>query len=165
MVRPQERGSRPDVVLISIDALRADQLGAYGSELGLSPNIDRMASQSVLFEEARASRAETWVSLSAIGWASRPEHIGVGTRGLLPQRGLRSVAGAFADAGYLTARIGQFDVPPGQLGPFDIEENATPDPVIEERVAQLLETRRSQPLFLWVHFAVTHYPYNPSADF
>jgi arylsulfatase A-like enzyme len=46
------RTERPDVILITIDTLRADRLGCYGYGKPNSPHIDRVAEQGVLFEQA-----------------------------------------------------------------------------------------------------------------
>ena len=40
----------PNVVLLSVDTLRADFLGCYGCEWDISPNIDRLAETSLVFE-------------------------------------------------------------------------------------------------------------------
>ncbi len=40
------------VVIVMVDALRADRLGAYGSREGLTPNLDELAGRSVVFDEA-----------------------------------------------------------------------------------------------------------------
>ena len=47
-----ERVEPPNIVLISIDTLRADHLGAYGYARDTSPNIDALARRGVLFEKA-----------------------------------------------------------------------------------------------------------------
>lgn len=52
------RPGSPDVVLISIDTLRADRLGIYGREPSLTPNIDRLAGEGVWF--SRVSSASSW---------------------------------------------------------------------------------------------------------
>ena len=49
--RPRE-GGRPNILLISIDTLRADHLGCYGYDRPTSPNIDSLARKGVLFEDA-----------------------------------------------------------------------------------------------------------------
>jgi hypothetical protein len=47
--RPSRAGA--SVILISIDTLRADRVGAYGSKAGLTPNLDALAREGVVFEE------------------------------------------------------------------------------------------------------------------
>src|SRR3989304_8413105 len=49
---PEERGQRPNILLIVVDSLRADRLGAYGSPYMKTPNIDALAEQGVRFTEA-----------------------------------------------------------------------------------------------------------------
>lgn len=59
--------TRPkSVVLVVVDALRADQLGAYGSDRGLTPNLDELARQSVVFEQAAATSAWTRSSIASM---------------------------------------------------------------------------------------------------
>ena len=47
--------SRPNIILISIDSLRADHLGSYGYDRPTSPAIDALGAEGVLFERAQAS--------------------------------------------------------------------------------------------------------------
>ena len=44
--------NRPNVILLTIDTLRADQLGCYGHQAHLTPNIDRLAHSGVRFDQA-----------------------------------------------------------------------------------------------------------------
>ena len=50
---------RPNVLLISIDTLRADHVGAYGYQRATSPNLDRLAGAGVLFEQHVSSSSWT----------------------------------------------------------------------------------------------------------
>jgi len=50
---------RPNVVLVSVDTLRADHLSGYGYERPTSPHIDALAAESVLFENAQAASSST----------------------------------------------------------------------------------------------------------
>lgn len=160
VVRPLARGNRPDVVIITIDALRADKLGAYGSKEGLSPALDQLATRAVVFDEARTSRGQTWEAMTGLAMASAPEDVGVIGRGDRVAKGSGGVAGVFADAGYLTARLGNVLLPPHQLGDMDIEEDSRKDDVAVARLEKLLEEEHERPIFAWLHLAATHYPYN-----
>jgi len=53
---------RPNIVLVLVDALRADHLGAYGYERNTTPVLDRFARENVLF--TRAVSASNWTPVS-----------------------------------------------------------------------------------------------------
>jgi len=57
-----ERPERPNVLLLSLDTLRADHLGCYGYERETSPFLDRLATESVLFERAFTPAAWTLIA-------------------------------------------------------------------------------------------------------
>ena len=59
-------GGAPDAVLIVIDTLRADVLCAYGDKGGLSPNIDKLASDGVLFEQYVTQASWTRASFASL---------------------------------------------------------------------------------------------------
>ncbi len=65
---PEEtkRAEKPHIFIYVMDTLRADALGTYGSNRPTSPNIDRFAADSIVFEQAWASSAWTLPSLYSI---------------------------------------------------------------------------------------------------
>jgi arylsulfatase A-like enzyme len=159
-VIPVHQAARPDVVVISIDALRPDHLGAYGDTRRLTPRLDALGRAGVVFEEARAQRGQTWESLTALGYARFPEELGVEARGQTPQRGIPSVPGRFTAAGYQTLRVGQYQLPFMQVGRFDLEEETRSDGETVRRVRALAAVPRDRPRLWFVHLMATHYPYN-----
>ena len=58
--------SRPDVLLITIDTLRADRIGAYGDTLAVTPNLDRFAKEGWLYTESHAITPLTLPSHTSI---------------------------------------------------------------------------------------------------
>ncbi len=60
------REGPPNIILVSMDTLRQDRLGVYGNEDGLTPNIDKLAAESVVFEDAWAVSNETLYSHAAL---------------------------------------------------------------------------------------------------
>lgn len=73
-----ERGGPPrNVLLISVDSLRADRLGAYGHDRKTSPNLDRLAAEGVLFE--RAISPTSWTLPSHVTLLSGRDLAGHGT--------------------------------------------------------------------------------------
>src|SRR3954469_22711977 len=130
-----------NVLLITIDTLRVDRVGAFGGRGGLTPNLDRLAADSLRFTRAYASAALTLPSHTSILTALSPPLHGVRANGLfrlagagptlapvLHARGFRT--GAFVGAFVLDARFGLnrgFDVYDdryGEKAPGDAAEGA-----------------------------------------
>lgn len=66
VVRPSGRAERPNVVLLVLDTLRADRLSAWGRPERITPHLDRLARQGVLFSRARAPSSWTIPSTAAL---------------------------------------------------------------------------------------------------
>jgi choline-sulfatase len=62
----EEKGGAPNLLLITIDTLRADHLGAWGYERPTSPGIDELARESVVFDDAHTHSAWTLPSLASL---------------------------------------------------------------------------------------------------
>jgi choline-sulfatase len=69
--------SSPNIVLIIIDALRADCLGCYGFKKDISPEIDKMAHKGVLFENVIAQCSWTRPSIGSMITSRYPRSIGI----------------------------------------------------------------------------------------
>lgn len=67
----------PDVVVILVDALRADHLSSYGYERSTTPRIDELAADAVLFRQATASSTFTKTSVASLFTGRHPYHHGV----------------------------------------------------------------------------------------
>lgn len=63
---PPPDGRRPNALLVVIDTLRADRLGAYGSTRGLTPFLDELAARSHVVRHARAQAPWTNPSVASI---------------------------------------------------------------------------------------------------
>lgn len=177
--------ARPDVVLVTIDTLRADRVGAYGSLRGASPAIDALGASGVV-----ALDAVVQVPLT------RPSHASLMT-GLLPfQHGIRdnaspplpssipTLASSLRSAGYATAAfIGAFPVSRGSGlengfdtydDPFVAETDATaaavdrnerPAREVIDAALAWLAKPDTRPRFVWIHLFEPHYPYEPLPPF
>jgi arylsulfatase A-like enzyme len=171
----------PSVLLITVDTLRADHLGTYGLGVGASPQIDRLASQGVVFERAIAGSSTTAPSHAAILTSrfSREHSIGF-LNGYTRLEGVPTLASVFRDAGYSTAAfVSNVVLRRGsgfEMG-FDVFDDhftrQTVDGAIQERRAPetteaalaWLAQRRDQPFLLWVHYMDPHGPYSPPPEF
>ena len=69
--------SRPNIVLIIVDALRADKLGVYGFPGDISPEIDAMAREGILFENVISQSSWTRPSIGSLLTSLYPRSIGI----------------------------------------------------------------------------------------
>lgn len=93
---------RPNLVLVSVDTLRADALGAYGGPVP-TPAFDGLAAAGVLFEQAIAPAPETAASHATLFTADEVQRHGVTRNGARLDDGLVTLAEVFRAAGYRTA--------------------------------------------------------------
>jgi arylsulfatase A-like enzyme len=109
----QANATRPNVVLISIDTLRADHLGSYGDGRGLTPHLDRLAADGVVFRQAITAAPWTLPAMASIltGLAPRDHGAGRIANGRDPLArsplapGVRTLAGTLREQGYWTHAI------------------------------------------------------------
>jgi len=164
-------GAKPNVLLITIDTLRMDHLGAYGYALPTSPAIDQLAKDGVLFTDAITPTPMTAPAVASLltGQYVNRHHVHENA-GTIPEN-VTSLAEAFADAGYDTAAI---------YGNEALEDFGRGFKVFEEfprkevpkgllmtdelgvaRGLEWLETAK-EPWFLWLHLIDPHGAYDSS---
>ena len=174
--QPQTTAPRPNVLLITIDTLRADRVGH-----GLTPAIDGVAAHGIRFTSARAAAPLTLPSHTSILTGLLPPQSGVRLNGV-PLVGKPTLGRLFHDAGYRTAAfVGAYvlDRRFGLSGGFDTYDDRIPrDPAAGARLEaerrgdlvasaalEWLARSSPQPFFAWIHFYDPHAPYQPPAEF
>ena len=93
------------LLLISVDTLRADRIGAYGSERGLTPNIDALAQESRVFTAAYAPTALTLPSVSGLMTGLYPQQIGIRNNESTLPDSVPTLAKAFRARGWRTEAV------------------------------------------------------------
>mgnify|MGYP005846933239 CR=1 FL=1 len=89
---PLERTEPERVLVLMIDTLRADKLGAYGSDAGLTPNLDAFAEEAVVFDNAYATSSWTRPTVASMVTGRYPtSHTAVGKEDALPAEALTVV--------------------------------------------------------------------------
>lgn len=96
---------KPSVVLIVIDTLRADHLGAYGYDKPTSPRLDALAREGARFANARATSSWTLPSVGSMLTGLYPAAHGAERNNTALAAEADTLPEAFQDAGYLTAAI------------------------------------------------------------
>jgi choline-sulfatase len=174
---PADLAGRP-IILVTVDTLRADRLGAYGSPKGLTPALDRFAQGAARFTAAVTQAPLTLPAHATILTGLHPAKHGVRTNdGFRLAAGVPALAEALRARGYATgAFIGGYPLHAsfGLGRGFDrydddflraagaVERSA--DEVVRSAVAWIDE-RLSQPFFAWLHLFDPHSPYTPPAPF
>lgn len=99
----QELATRPDVLLIVVDTLRADHLGAYGYPVAdISPNIDALAKDSLLFEESHAQASWTRASFASLYTSMLPSAHNTALKVSVLPDDVETIAEVLSRTGYVT---------------------------------------------------------------
>lgn len=164
---------RPDVILISVDTLRADRLGAYGCRSARTSNIDSLAARGVRFVEATTPFPRTTPAIASLFTGLWPQHHG--SREIFcPFESEVTLAEILRDRGYFTIGITANPAAGRKLhfdrgfelfaGKRDLGSQ-TAERVTDQALAFLRESVGSGPVFLWVHYMDPHFPYLPPSTF
>jgi arylsulfatase A-like enzyme/Flp pilus assembly protein TadD len=169
--------SKHNILLITIDTLRADRLSCYGSQNLKTPQIDSLAERGVLFSRAFANTSTTLPSHANILLGTTPNHHGVHENlNFIVNDELLTLTEHLKSNGYATAAfVGAYPLDSrfGLSQGFDVyddnysrthsknlaslERNA--DEVVESALTWLGGQR--SPWFLWIHCWDPHAPYDP----
>lgn len=171
-----------NVVIITLDTLRADRLGAYGYASARTPHLDALARTGTRFDDAVSTSPITGPAHASILTGRYPARLGVRDNATtpLPDAAL-TLAEMLAASGYDTGGfIGAFilDRPYGFAQGFQTfdgfarvdsgrEANAErPGVDVVDRALQWLSARPAdRPFFLWVHLYDPHAPYSAPAPY
>jgi arylsulfatase A-like enzyme/Tfp pilus assembly protein PilF len=177
----------PNVIVITLDTTRADRMGFMGSKRGLTPNLDAMAQQGVVFARAYSHVPLTTASHTTIFTGTYPQFNHVNDFGVPLSPKLPYLPDLLHQHGYQTgAFVGSLVLDPldGTAPGFDrgfdiydagfhlrrrgadryktVERRA--DVVVSHALGWLSQVA-NKPVFLWVHLYDGHDPYDPPPPF
>ncbi len=173
-----DRPQRPDIILITLDAARADHLSCYGYPRPTTPNIDRFAAGALRFESAFALAPYTLCSVpTMITGLSFFDH-GVTFRDSTLSEQATTLAEYLRDAGYRTAC---FSATPNNTAAKGFDQGydeffelwhevphvkARQPHYVTGRVSEWLDALGDdRPLHLQIHYVPPHGPYAPGKRF
>jgi arylsulfatase A-like enzyme/Tfp pilus assembly protein PilF len=167
-----------NLLLITLDTIRADRLGCYGYSAAETPNLDRLAKQGVLFERAYAQVPMTLPSHCSIMTGRYPKELGVhvnGRNALSPSavtlaevfRAEQYATAAFVASFVLDSRFGLdqgFDTYDDAMGTVALNnvwhQWQQPADKVTDAALKWFSSRPDQrPFFAWVHYYDPHEPY------
>ncbi len=163
------RRDRPNLLLISVDTLRADRLGCYGYERDTSPQIDQLAESGALFENSFSASPKTTPSHMSIltGLYPRVHNVYMwemdaeGTfRGDTLSDNIPTLAEILKDYGYTNAAFTGGANVAGRMG-FDRGFEIYDENGDTEAACRWLEENTDKRFFLFYHTYYTHDPYLP----
>ncbi|HJX28212.1 MAG TPA: sulfatase [Thermoanaerobaculia bacterium] len=176
--RPAQRF--PNILVVTIDTLRADRLSAYGYQRRTTPNLDKLLATGARFTQARTVEPLTNPSLCSMWTSLHPHEHGATRNGLRVRPDATSAARLLDRRGYRTAAfVGNWTLRNGisglgehfsrydevftrkrWLGLFKGE--ATAEDLTASALQWLQEHREGggrRPFLLWVHYVEPHAPY------
>ena len=174
----------PNIIFITVDTTRADRMGFLGSKRGVTPNLDVLARQGVVFERAYSQAPLTPVSHATIFTGTYPQFHTVTDFGHPLPALLPFVPEILHNSGYHTAAfIGSIILDPkGNMAPgfdrgfdhfdagFHMKRDAQESRYdnVERRAGDVvghaiawLKVNRQSPFFIWIHLYDPHAPYDP----
>jgi arylsulfatase A-like enzyme len=172
----------PNVVILTIDTLRADRVSAYGYRRPTTPHLDRLLAQGVRFEEARTVEPLTNPAVCSLFTSLYPHEHGATRNGLRLRPDALPLARLLGRRGYRTAAfVGNWtlrDALSGLGAHFQeyrevltrkrwlglFKGEATAEDLTDAALAWLAH-RPQRPFLLWVHYVEPHAPYRLQEPF
>ncbi|MBW2149154.1 MAG: sulfatase [Deltaproteobacteria bacterium] len=168
--RIRSRSSRPNVILLVIDALRSDHLGCYGYQRPTSPAIDALAAGGVRFETAFCQSTWTASSIASLFTSSYPsQHGRLAEYPVTPiPNGLTTLAEHLRKAGYHTAAFAtnpHLNSDTGFHRGFDEHTllNDWQNPT--DKMIQWIRQHENGPFFVYGHYMEPHSLYTPHEEY
>jgi arylsulfatase len=166
------------ILLVTVDTLRADRVGAYGSALGITPTIDRLAAGGLVFTEAFAPMSVTRPSIAALMTSRYPVELGVVSNAQPLASGRATLAERLAAHGWATGAVVSnwvlrrksglargFQVFDDAFTRRELNRSRYLERAAPETTAAALRAvdamREAPRLLLWVHYQDPHGPYTP----
>jgi arylsulfatase A-like enzyme/cytochrome c-type biogenesis protein CcmH/NrfG len=177
-VAPPTPAAARNVVVITIDTLRADRIGAYGYAAARTPVLDAVAAGGTRFDRAYAPAPITLPSHASLMTGRYPPGHGARHNGLRVKAGVPVLAELFKRAGFKTgAFVGAFPLDRrfGLERGFDAygdrmprlagaAANERPGAIVVDEALAWLKTADAARFFVWVHLFEPHAPYGRPGD-
>ena len=100
--------SKPNIVLFFSDQQRADTVGLYGQELDITPNLDRMGNEGIVFENAFTPQPVCGPFRSILQSGRYPTETGCFTNQIALPLDIKTLADWFYEAGYDLGYVGKW---------------------------------------------------------
>ena len=175
------KGKRPNIIVLTVDTLRADHMALYGYHRDTMPAIGEFAKTAVVFDQAVVSRGNTRASYASMLTGLYPFHHGIYNNNIVLHGNFKTLPEMLKSAGYHTAGFVSNFVLVDELSGcgqgFDIYDDRVEDREANRNnyersaagtlkaILEWLETDPPQPFCLFTNFIDPHGPYLPPKRF
>ncbi|MGH7789720.1 MAG: sulfatase [Candidatus Binatia bacterium] len=174
----QRTARPPNVLVIAIDSLRRDRVGAYGSSRGLTPFLDELAARSTVYDHAYAPSSWTIPTVASLFTGRHPSEHQTAKFFVPLKESETTLAEALAAYGYATSAVtdnaairGDFGFGQGferyqLVGAPTVFNPKSDGGVVNAQTLRFVdEVGRERPHFIYLHYMDVHAPYRPHEAF
>jgi hypothetical protein len=170
--------ARDNLLLLAVDTLRADHLGAYGYQRPTSPHIDRFFAEAIVFDDAHSTSSWTLPAFASLMTSTHSSTHGCWQFRSQLDPSFTTLAEVLRNSGYHTAAVtshtflrksyglgqGFEDYDESLIVRLRQSHRAISSPMVTERALVFLDRQANmeerRPWFLWVHYFDPHHVYN-----
>lgn len=175
----EEPATPYNVLLVTVDTLRADRMSLYGAERETTPFLDELAASSAVFERHLSQAGCTFPSVNSMLTSRPAEHFldRASELGMVIPEDTVSLPEVFVDEGYLTMAVSTSSIVRktpsiNRLGGYDrgfmrfdesceIKSAACVHDVTLKALDARTDAQQERPFFLYLHYLEPHAPYRP----
>ena len=171
---------RRNVILISIDTLRADHVGCYGYDKPTTPRIDALAAEGIVFRNAYATSPWTLPSHTSMFTGLYADAHGMNDGKSVLAKKATTLASIMKNHGFWTGAIvcaPYLDKHYGLTHGFDVYDNDLVHPKVKnpraikvaddvtDKALAYIDRHKRKNIFLFLHYWDPHHPYNPAKEY
>ena len=155
----------PDVIVLTVDTLRADRLGFAGHAGARTPTLDGLAGRGRVFTQATTPLPRTTPALASLLSGRHPAAHGSVEVGVPMAAGLPTLATRLQAEGWSTLALSGSAVAGPEVGlgagftTFDVLEDPAAGALTTRALERVAALPPGRPLLLWVHYVDPHFPY------
>lgn len=168
---PRRQDDPPNVIVVAVDTLRADRMGLYGHTRDNTPNLDKVAAESIVFEDAVSPSNWTSSAFGSVFTGVMPSRHRVIHRARSLPRGLQTLTEDFRQGGWTTHAIvyKPYLYNMGFEQGFDVwfnrpQQAVTADANLKSALSWL-KKNHDRRFFLFFHLNDPHQPFNQPEPF
>ena len=177
ILAPRPRGPHRNIILVSLDTMRADLLGRHEGGRAVTPELDALAREGAVFLDTISAFTSTTASHMSLLTSTYPAQHEVTYPAQRLPRWIPTLTETLAQAGYATAAFTENAMITAEAGfarGFDVfvadkrADGKITAGAIDETLARGLRWIRANsgsPFFVFLHTSQVHYPFDPPADF